>query len=450
VEDKKNFIERLANTAKKNDCFDQNKYDTYGVKRGLRNKDGTGVLAGITTIGEVHGYVMVEGEKTPVPGHLRYRGYEIEDIVDGCQRCGRYGFEEVCFLIIFGELPTRDQLALFLEMIGEFRFLPKNFMEDIILKHASNDIMNMLARGVLSLYTYDNNPDELSICNISSQLIKLIACTPILAAYSKRAKANIYEGGSLVMHGPTPNLSTSENFLSMIRSDNSYTELEARILDLALMLHAEHGGGNNSTFTAHMVASTGTDVYSVITAAIGSLKGPKHGGANNKVMAMMDDLKENIKQWDNEEEIYRYLEKIMKKQAFDCNGLIYGIGHAIYTLSDPRAVLLKDMASELAQEKGYNDEYKLYTLVEKIAPIVVKDYKTDIKPVCANVDFYSGLVYKMLDITPDLYTPIFTMSRIAGWAAHIIEEQISGGKIIRPAYKTIQTFRKYIEIDNRV
>lgn len=445
---KKSFFEDIMDSMKENYYVNPECFKTYRVKRGLRNDDGTGVVAGLTRVGEVHGYVLSEGEKTPVEGKLRFRGYEIEDLVEGAKQAKRHGFEEVCYLLLFGMLPTNEQLDIFKQLLQEERVLPKNFMEDVILKHTSSDIMNMLARGVLALYTYDEDVEVRSLEHQTMQLIKIIAILPLIAAYSKRAKAYVFESKSLIMHEALPNLSTAENFLRMIREDGLYTPLEAQVLDLLLMLHAEHGGGNNSTFVARAVASTDSDVYSAIAAAISSLKGPKHGGANHKVMGMMEDIIAHTSDRD-EREISAYLQKIVNKEAYDRSGLIYGFGHAIYTTSDPRAELLRGMVYRLAAEKHMEEELAIYEMVEKAAPSILKQKRKSDLPICINVDFYSGLVYKMLDITPDLYTPLFAISRVAGWSAHILEEQMTGNKIMRPAYKTLQVLKEYKPIQER-
>nr|WP_231114152.1 citrate/2-methylcitrate synthase [Moorella thermoacetica] len=442
-------LDYYCQLAEKNNTIDPDLYEKYNVKRGLRNKDGTGVLVGLTEIGEVHGYILDEGERTPDHGRLLYRGIDIWDIVRGFQQEGRFGFEEVCYLLLFGELPDKKRLEEFTHLLAEHRSLPDGFVEDMILKAPSNDIMNKLARSVLAAYSYDPNPDDISLRNVLRQCIELIARFPIMVAYGYQAKAHYYENKSLYIHLPQTELSTAENFLYMIRPDNQYTSLEAELLDLALVLHAEHGGGNNSAFTVHVVSSTGTDTYSVIAAATGSLKGPKHGGANIKVMKMIEDIKNNVKDWHDEEELRNYLIKILRREAFDRSGLIYGIGHAVYTLSDPRAVLLKQKAAELAREKDMEDEFGLYLAIEKMAPeLFVAEKKVD-KVVAPNVDFYSGFVYKMLNIPIELYTPIFAISRIAGWCAHRIEELVSGGKIFRPAYKNVLGKKSYIPLEQR-
>lgn len=443
------LIEHLSVLAEKNNYIDPELYEKYNVKRGLRNKDGTGVLVGLTEIGEVHGYIMDEGERIPDKGRLLYRGIDVWEIVQGFQKEGRYGFEEVSYLLLFGELPTRERLREFNCLLAENRSLPDGFVEDMILKAPSSNIMNKLARSVLASYSYDPDPDNTSIRNIVRQSIELIARFPLMIAYAYQARCHYYDNKSLYIHLPQKELSTAENFLHMIRPHNQYTRLEAELLDLALVLHAEHGGGNNSTFTVHVVASTGTDIYSVIGAAVGSLKGPKHGGANIKVMEMMENIKENVKDWKDEEEVKYYLGKILRKEAFDGKGLIYGLGHAVYTLSDPRAVLLKQKAAELAREKEMEDEFGLYLTIERVAPEVFAAEKRADKIIAPNVDFYSGFVYKMLNIPVELYTPIFAMARISGWCAHLIEELVSGGRIIRPAYKNVSPKKSYLLLDQR-
>ncbi|MBR5156080.1 MAG: citrate/2-methylcitrate synthase [Clostridia bacterium] len=426
-------------------------YSDYNVKRGLRNADGTGVLAGLTAVGEVHGYVLDEGTKAPIEGKLRYRGISIDDIVENCDKEDRFGFEEVIFLLMFGELPTRDELASFSRALAAQRTLPENFAEDMILKAPSNNIMNKLARSVLALYSYDSddNPDDISTANLLRQSFELIAQFPTLVAYAYAAKKHYYDGTSLVLHNPNPELSIAENFFYMTRANHRFTKTEARALDRALMLHAEHGGGNNSAFSIRVLSSSNTDTYSAVAAAIGSLKGPKHGGANEKTLKQMVEIENNLKDWEDEKEIYDYLCKIVRKEAGDGSGLIYGIGHAIYTISDPRAVILKESARELAEEMGRQKEFKLYETIERIAPQVFKDEKGIDFPMPANVDFYSGFIYQMLNIPEELYTPIFAMARIVGWCAHRIEEVMTGGKIIRPAYKNIMKRREYTPINER-
>ncbi|QUH27445.1 citrate/2-methylcitrate synthase [Vallitalea guaymasensis] len=442
-------ILKFANLAENNNKIDFELYDKFGVKRGLRNKNGTGVLAGLTEIGDVIGYRLDDGEKIPTQGSLLYRGIDVKDIVDGFQSEERFGFEEVCYLLLFGSLPTSSELKEFNEILGESREIPEGFTEDMILKAPSPNIMNKLARSVLATYSYDDNPDDTSIENMLRQCIELIARFPILVAYAFQAKSHYYDNNSLYIHNTTRNLSTAENFLHMLRVDNKFTKSEAELLDLCLVLHAEHGGGNNSAFTARVVSSSGTDTYSAIAAAIGSLKGPKHGGANNKVRQMMDDIKAHIKDWEDKKEIENYLTKILKKEANDGSGLIYGMGHAIYTLSDPRAVMLKKKAHQLAIEKDMMKEYNLYQSIENLAPEVFAKVKGSSKEICANVDFYSGFVYNMLQIPPELFTPIFAIARIGGWCAHRIEEFYGANRIIRPAYKNITEPRDYKNINNR-
>lgn len=445
----KEFLEKYIGTAVKNSTIEQEHYSKYNVKRGLRNSDGSGVLVGLTQIGDVHGYIIDENETVPVEGNLRYRGMDIKDIVEGFQREGRFGFEEVCFLLLFGKLPNVQEYKEFYQLLGEKRLLPKNFKEDVILNTPGNNIMNKLARSVLALYSMDKNPEDNSIENVLRQSINLIALFPTIVVYSYQAKKHYFDGGSLFLHPPKPELSTAENILHLLRKDSKYTRLEAELLDMSLVLHAEHGGGNNSSFSIHVVSSSSTDTYSAITAAIGSLKGARHGGANIKVIQMMADIKKNVKDWTDSEEVSRYLVKILNKKAFDKSGLIYGIGHAVYTLSDPRAVLFKNQAAQLAKEKGLEDEFNLYRLVAELAPILFQKEKNSTKAVSANVDFYSGFVYSMLNIPTELYTPIFAIARIAGWSAHRIEEILAGGRIIRPAYKAVSKKAEYLPMTKR-
>ena len=419
-------------------------YDKYNVKKGLRYKDGTGVMAGVTSIGEVSGYYIDDGEKKPMHGHLRYRGYDIFDIIDACEKENRFGFEEVVYLLMTGELPTKQELEDFKSFMGCSRFLPDGFAEDMIMKAPSNNIMNKLARSVLAAYSYDDNPDDLSIDNIFMQSIQLIAQLPVMASYGYQAKRHYYDGQSLILHAPNPELSTAENFLYMLRPDNKYTKDEAELLDALLMVHAEHGGGNNSAFTTHVVSSSDTDTYSAISAAIGSLKGPKHGGANAKVMGMIEDIKANVSDWTDKEAIKAYLARIIRKEVYDCSGLIYGMGHAIYTLSDPRALIIKNKAEKLASKnEELLKEFNLYKLVEELTPEVFDKVKNNGKTMCANVDLYSGFVYKMLGIPSELYTPLFAIARIPGWCAHRLEEVHANRKIIRPAYKSICKPKQY-------
>jgi len=443
------LLDELTRDAETMNRIPMELYHKYSVKRGLRNDDGTGVLVGLTEIGDVHGYIIDEGQILPVDGRLEYRGINIQDITVGFQSEHRFGFEEVCYLLLFGTLPTREQLGQFIELLGENRALPDGFTENMILKAPSHEIVNKLARSVLVCYSYDPNPDDLDLKNVLRQSIDLIARFPTMAAYGYQAKSHYFDGKSLYIHLPQKDLCTSENLLHLIRPDSKFTSLEAETLDLALVLHAEHGGGNNSTFTTHVVSSTGTDTYSAIAAAVGSLKGPRHGGANLKVLQMMEDIKAAVQDWENDDEVASYLAKILRREAFDGQGLIYGIGHAVYTLSDPRAVLLKAKAAELATVKERSDEFELYERVARLSPEVFKQVKNSAKVVSANVDFYSGFVYDMLDIPRELYTPIFCIARIAGWCAHRIEELISGGRIIRPAYRNVLHNRDYKPIKDR-
>ncbi len=448
-EEKKIVIDTLADKAAASAKIDPVLYDKYNVKRGLRNNDGTGVLVGLTEVGEVMSYIMDDGDRVPVEGRLFYQGIEISDIVSGFYPAKRFGFEETAYLLLFGELPTEAELAQFDSLLKECRNLPANFTEDMILKAPSPDIMNKLARTVLALYSYDHEPDSLKITNVLRQCIELIARFPVLISHALMAKKHYVDKESLFLHSPLPEYNTAENILHMIRPDGQFTELEARVLDLALVLHAEHGGGNNSSFVTHAVSSSGSDTYSVIAAAIGSLKGPQHGGASNKAFAMMQDLKANVKNWRNEMEICDYLTRILRKDAYDRSGLIYGVGHAVYTVSDPRTKLLRDYARGLAYEAGLEEEYDLFTLTERLAPEVFRKIKQNDKIVCANVDFYSGFIYSMLGIPPELFTPIFAAARIAGWSAHRIEELVSGGRILRPAYKSVHPRRRYTPLDER-
>jgi citrate synthase len=404
---------------------------------------------GLTRIGDVHGYIIDEGERIPVDGKLYYRGIDVEDLVRNAAAEGRFGFEETVYLLLFGELPPAVELKDFCALMGNSRALPKNFAEDCIMKAPSRDIMNKLARSVLTLYSYDEAPESGSPENTLRQCLELIARFPTIAAYSYMAKKHYYDHESLIIHMPNSDCSSAETLLSLIRPDQHYTRLEAEVLDLALVLHAEHGGGNNSTFAVHLVSSADTDTFSAISAGLVSLKGFKHGGANVKVMEMMDEIKRNIKRWDNEGDVADYLERILRGEAGDGSALIYGQGHAVYTKTDPRARLLRDKAALLAAEKNLNDEFNLYLLIERIVPEVFKKVKGSDKVICTNVDFYSGFVYKMLGIPADLYTPLFAVSRVAGWCAHRLEEIISGGRIIRPAYKCVQRHRDYIPLDKR-
>ena len=442
-------LDKLSSLAEKRNVLETALFDKYQVKRGLRDRDGRGVLVGLTEIGEVHAYIVDENDTIPVPGRLMYRGYDIKDLIDGCLVDDRFGFEETCYLLLFGGLPSRNELSDFEQILGRYRDLPEHFVRDMILTSPSKDIMNQLARSVLALYSFDDRADDTSIRNVLQQCIQLIACFPTMAVYGYQAFARYYANQSLYIHSPQMELSTAENILHMLRPDSQFTKLEARLLDLALILHAEHGGGNNSSFVTHVVTSSGTDTYSSTAASLGSLKGPRHGGANIKVIQMFDDMKQKLRDWQDDEEIENHLLKIVNKQAFDHTGLIYGIGHAVYSISDPRAVIFKDHVAELAEAKGMQDEYNLYAKVEEIAPKVITKGHLLQRGVSANIDFYSGFVYRMLDIPPELYTPLFAISRISGWSAHRIEEIVNAGKIIRPAYKCVAPRRSYTAMDMR-
>lgn len=443
------FIGRLSVLAERNDPIDPALYGKYDVKRGLRNANGTGVLVGLTSVGDVVGYEMQDGQKVAVPGRLIYRGYNIEDLIKDAEKQNQFAYEQCVYLLLFGELPTQEALDNFRTLLGTKRTLPENFTEDMIMKAPSSDIMNKLARGVLASYSYDTNPEDRSISNILRQCIELISRFSTIAAYAYQAKRRFFEGKSMYIHNPLPELSTAENFLRLIRNDKQYTDEEAKLLDLALILHAEHGGGNNSSLTVHVVSSADTDTYSSIAAAVGSLKGRRHGGANIQVMEMMDDIKEHVRDWSNEEEVRKYLQKIVNKEAFNHTGLIYGLGHAVYTINDPRASLLRDKAAHLAEEKGLGEEFNLYRTIERIGPEVLYEKIGDKKKICANVDLYSGFVYSMLNIPRELFTPLFAVSRIAGWSAHRIEEIVAGGRIYRPAYQSICQERQYVPIEHR-
>ena len=445
----RDFLQKLSFLAEQNDPIDQGLYQKYDVKRGLRYADGRGVLVGLTRVGDVVGYEMVNGKKTPIPGKLIYRGYNIEDLISDAEKQNEFAYEQTVYLLLFGELPTRKDLDDFRLFLGSKRTLPEHFTEDMIMKAPSNDIMNKMARGVLASYSYDEDPENTCAANNLRQCIELIARFPTLAAYAYQAKRRYYDGKSMYIHNPKPELSTAENLLRLIRPAKKYTKLEADILDLSLILHAEHGGGNNSSLSIHVVSSADTDTYSAVAAAIGSLKGRRHGGANCKVMEMMDDIKKHVKDWSSEKEVGAYLKKIIRKEAGDGSGLIYGQGHAVYTVSDPRAILLSKKAKELAKEKNCMEEYGLYRLIEKLSPSVFEQEKGTIKQICSNVDFYSGFVYSMLNIPRELFTPIFAVSRVAGWSAHRIEEIVSGGRIYRPAYQSVMSERSYIPMSKR-
>lgn len=436
-------VRKLAELCVKNDKIAPELYAKYDVKRGLRDLQGKGVVAGLTEISEICSVKTIDGREEPAPGELYYRGYNIKDLVKGFINDDRFGYEETAYLLLFGELPDENQMKEFNEILGNYRTLPVNFVTDIILKAPSPDMMNTLARSVLTLYAYDNYANDISIANVLRQCLELTALLPVISVYGYQAYSHYHAGKSLFIHKPLPQLSTAENILHLLRPDGTYTQLEARILDLALVLQAEHGGGNNSTFTTHVVTSSGTDTYSVIASSLGSLKGPKHGGANIKVTEMFEDIKSNIKDWNDNEEIRVYLNKLLCGEAFDRSGLIYGMGHAVYSLSDPRADIFKSFVKQLSEAKGYSKEYQLYEKIEHLAPEVIADKRKIYKGVSANVDFYSGFVYHMLGLPKELYTPIFAVARMAGWSAHRIEELTNAGKIIRPAYKSISDRRSY-------
>ncbi|MDR1096380.1 MAG: citrate/2-methylcitrate synthase [Spirochaetaceae bacterium] len=434
----------------RNDDIDFSLYDKYNVKRGLRNADGTGVLVGLTRVGDVKGYEMRDGVKVPIDGKLFYRGVDLEDIVFHAASEHRYAFEETAYLLMFGSLPNAEQLEGFCLILGENRPLPPNFAEDNIMKSPSRNVMNKLARAVLTLYSSDKQPEDQSPENVLRQCIEIVARFPTMLAYSYMAKKHYFDGESLILHFTDKKQQTAETILSLIRSDQRFTREEAELLDLALILHAEHGGGNNSTFSVHLVTSADTDTYAALSCGINSLKGSKHGGANYKVMRMMEDIKNNVRRWDNEGEVAAYLAKILRRETFDRSGLIYGQGHAVYTKSDPRAILLRNKAADLVNEKHLSDEFSLYRLVERLVPEVFRKVKPDAtKDLCTNVDFYSGFVYKMLGIPEELYTPLFAASRITGWCAHRLEEIVAGRKIIRPAYKCVQDPVPYTPLNTR-
>lgn len=442
------ILGELAGYCNESGKIDQNLYVNYDVKRGLRDSTGKGVLTGLTEISDVIGYDVVDGERVPTDGRLYYQGYNVEDLERGFHG-SKFGFEETIYLLLFGKLPNEQQFSSFVELMECYRELPRKFTRDVILKAPSKNMMNVLQRCVLTLYSYDDNPDDIKIENVLRQCMELIAQFPIIAAYGYQGYKHYFHDMSLVIHNPKPGLSTAENFLRLIRTDKKYTELEAQVLDICLVIHAEHGGGNNSTFTTHVVSSTGTDTYSAVASSLGSLKGPKHGGANLKVQQMFDDLKAHVKNWEDEAELEEYLTGLLDKKGFDHSGLIYGMGHAVYTNSDPRARILKGYAERLAKEKGRTKEFELYRSVEQISGRLLAARRRSGKPISANVDFYSGFVYSMLGIPIELFTPIFAIARIAGWSAHRIEELVNAGKIIRPAYKYVGTHREYLPMEDR-
>lgn len=442
-------ILRLAKLSQEAGYIESELFTKYDVKRGLRDLNGKGVLAGLTHISDVRAKEIVNGEEVPAHGKLFYRGYNVQDLVNGFARENRFGFEECTYLLLFGKLPDKKELADFQTLLGGYRTLPTSFVRDIIMKAPSRDMMNTLARSVLTLYSYDDRADDTSLPNVLRQCLQLISLFPMLSIYGYQAYSHYHDGNSLFIHKPIAELSTAENILHILRPDSSYTPLEAKILDIALVLHMEHGGGNNSSFTTHVVTSSLTDTYSTIAAAIGSLKGPRHGGANIKVVQMFEDMKKEVHDWEDEDQVAEYLKKLLHKEAFDHAGLIYGVGHAIYSKSDPRAVVFKSFVEQLSEEKGLQKEFALYSMVERLAPQIIAEERQMYKGVSINVDFYSGFVYHMLGLPMELYTPIFAIARIAGWSAHRLEELANNGKIIRPAYKPIGEDKAYVHLEDR-
>lgn len=440
---------KLAKLCEERDVIDSDLYAKYEVKRGLRDVNGKGVLTGLTEVSTINSSKIIGGKSVPCDGELFYRGYNVKDLTSGFINEDRFGYEETVYLLLFGELPTPTQLDNFKALLGGYRKLPLNFTRDVIMKVPSKDIMNAMAKSILSLSYYDNKANDISVPNVLRQSIELIANFPTIAVYSYLAFRHYKLGRGLYLHNPKPELSTAENILRLLRQDKGYTHTEAKVLDLALVLHAEHGGGNNSTFTTHVVTSSGTDTYSSVTASLCSLKGPKHGGANIKVKLMFDDLKKHVTDWDDEDALRKYLSDLLDKKAFDKAGLIYGMGHAVYSISDPRAEILKNSVAQLSKEKGRDKEFKLYQDVEKIAKEVIAEKRKIYKGVSPNIDFYSGFIYNMLEIPDELFTPLFAVARIAGWSAHRIEELINAGKIIRPAYMSVAEERDYLPITNR-
>ena len=442
-------IQHFADMCEKNNVIERELYTKYDVKKGLRDLNGKGVLAGLTNVSDIQAKKIVHGKEVPCAGKLYYRGYDIKDLVKGFLQEKHFGFEEIAYLLLFGELPNEAEINMFHETLVERRTLPPNFVRDVIMKAPSKDMMNNLSRAILNLYSYDEKADDTSIPNVLRQCLNLISQFPMLMVYGYHAY-NYRRGEDLYIYAPKPELSTAENILMMLREDRKYSKLEAKILDMALVLHMDHGGGNNSTFTTHVVTSSGTDTYSTIAAAMASLKGPKHGGANIKVTEMFADMKEKIADWEDEGEVRQYLEDLLEKKAFDQKGLIYGMGHAVYSVSDPRADIFKKFVKQLAKEKGREKEYALYAKVEKLAPEIIAERRKMYKGVSANVDFYSGLVYSMLDLPQQLYTPIFAAARMVGWSAHRLEELKNVDKIIRPAYKALAPHKEYVKMEDRV
>ena len=442
-------IVRLAEMSREAGVIDTELFTKYDVKRGLRDLNGKGVLAGLTNISDVRATKIVDGKSVPAEGRLFYRGYEVKDLIDGFSRDNRFGFEEVTYLLLFDKLPKTQELEDFEKLLIFYRSLPTSFVRDIIMKAPSKDMMNTLARSILTLYSYDDAADDVSLPNVLRQCLQLISLCPLLSIYGYQAYSHYHDGQSFFIHQPLSEGSMAENILHILRPDSRYTPLEAKLLDICMILHMEHGGGNNSTFTTHVVSSSLTDTYSVMAAAIGSLKGPRHGGANIKVIQMFEDMKKEVKDWADEEEVSRYLDRLLNKDAFDKAGLIYGVGHAVYSISDPRAVVLKKFVEKLSEEKGLHKEFELYNLVERLAPKIIAGERKMYKGVSVNVDFYSGFVYKMLGLPMELYTPIFAIARMSGWAAHRLEELANNGKIIRPAYKSICEERAYVDLKDR-
>lgn len=442
-------IVRLAEMSREAGVIDTELFTKYDVKRGLRDLNGKGVLAGLTNISDVRATKIVDGKSVPAEGRLFYRGYEVKDLIDGFSRDNRFGFEEITYLLLFDKLPNTQELEDFEKLLIFYRSLPTSFVRDIIMKAPSKDMMNTLARSILTLYSYDDAADDVSLPNVLRQCLQLISLCPLLSIYGYQAYSHYHDGQSFFIHQPLSEGSMAENILHILRPDSRYTPLEAKLLDICMILHMEHGGGNNSTFTTHVVSSSLTDTYSVMAAAIGSLKGPRHGGANIKVIQMFEDMKKEVKDWADEEEVSRYLDRLLNKDAFDKAGLIYGVGHAVYSISDPRAVVLKKFVEKLSEEKGLHKEFELYNLVERLAPKIIAGERKMYKGVSVNVDFYSGFVYKMLGLPMELYTPIFAIARMSGWAAHRLEELANNGKIIRPAYKSICEERAYVDLKDR-
>ena len=443
-------IEKLTQICRENDKLDLSLYGKYDVKRGLRDLNGKGVLAGLTQISNVQATKIVDGKEVPCAGKLSYRGYDIKDLTNGFINDRRFGFEEVTYLLLFGKLPDQEELNGFSGILANQRMLPRNFVRDVIMKAPSRDIMNALSRSVLTLYSYDKDPDNIELENVLRQCINLISVFPLLSVYAYQAYNHYVEGKSFYIHSPKPELSTAENILRMLRPNKKYTPLEARVLDVALVLHMDHGGGNNSTFTNHVVTSSGTDTYSAMAASLGSLKGPKHGGANIKVVHMFDEMKQTVKDWEDEDEIKNYLLKLLNKEAFDHSGLIYGMGHAVYSISDPRARIFKGFLDKLAREKGYDEEFEFYNRVERLAVETIQEKRRIYKGVSANIDFYSGLMYRILGLPDQLFTPMFAVARMVGWSAHRLEELMNCDKIIRPAYQSIAMDKEYVPMKDRI